>query len=124
MNDADLLAAQFAETKALFRDKIGGSGETLAQRLKSRGHKLPRTVRKSAAKLAAAEPMLAHPKLRLTQDMHALGKALSEVDSHLKSISISDQRKGWWLGVLGGMAFNLLLFGTFLVVIYVWRNPG
>ncbi len=104
-------------------EKLGGKGD-FAKNLKRRGRMFPKAIRKDIRTLMKAEPMLAHPKLRLTQDQVALSKAVDRVQAHVKAIDLADRRKGWLLGVLGGLAFNFLLFFTILVVIYVWRTGG
>ncbi|WP_154664361.1 hypothetical protein [Pseudodonghicola xiamenensis] len=123
------IALRIAEVSALMRAKLGaGSGRlgagggTLAAALRRASHRLPRRIRGQARLLARAEEKARHPKLCLTLDAVALGRAADEVAGYLKSIDLADRRKGWWLGMLGGLAFNVLAFVTLLVVILRWRG--
>ena len=38
-----------------------------------------------------------------------MAQATAALRDHLGAIDLADQRKGFWLGVLGSMAFNVLL---------------
>ncbi|MCV6586266.1 MAG: hypothetical protein OIF47_12080 [Marinibacterium sp.] len=116
MTRFDDLQTRFADTRILFREKIGGSRTSLGKGVSAKAHRLPRWARRRARALAAAEPLLAHPKLRLTLDVETLGREVDELQSYLRGIDLQDRRKGWWLGMLGGMVFNLLVFFALLVV--------
>jgi hypothetical protein len=83
---------------------------------------LPRRIYRQATKLARVEGMASHPKLRLTLDTPDLAKAAREVQEHLRSIDVVDRRKGWWLGALGALAFNILLFGALLLGFMMWQG--
>jgi len=113
---------RIAEIAALMRAKLGARGATMRAALRNGHHRLPRRVRGQARLLAEAERLADHPKLRLTLDAEALGKAAGAVEAHLKAIDLADRRKGWWLGMLGGMAFNILAFVALLIVVLRWRG--
>ncbi len=85
-------------------------------------NRLPRRIYNQALLLAKAEPLSVHPKLCLTLDAPALGEAAGDVQKYLKSIDLADQRKGWILGMLGGLAFNMILFVVVLVLVLYWRG--
>ncbi len=76
----------------------------------------------SVEALAEAETFATHPKLRFTLDATALTKAATGAQDHLNAIDLSDRRKGWWLGMLGGLAFNFLLATTLLIIVLIWRG--
>ncbi len=113
---------RIAEITALMHARVGGRGTTLHAVLRRARHRLPRRIRAQAARLAEAESFAAHPRLRLTLDAQALDKAASEVETHLNTIDLADRRKGWWLGMLGGLAFNMLAFLALLLAVLVWRD--
>lgn len=104
------------------RDRLGAGGGTLARGLAKSGHRLPRRVRAAARRLAEAEPLARHPRLRLTLNSGELGAAAREVTRHLDAIDLADRRKGWWLGMAAGMAFNLLLMVALLVAFLRWQG--
>lgn len=113
---------KIADTRHKMREKLGVSGKTLSASLRKGGRKLPRGVRAQARKLAEAESFADHPRLRLTLDPDALDKAAHRTTDHLDTVDPADQRLGWWLGVLGGLVFNLLVFAVIVIVILRWRG--
>ncbi|TDE41129.1 hypothetical protein [Antarcticimicrobium sediminis] len=113
---------RIAEIAELMRAKLGGRGTTLRAVLRKARPQLPRRIRSRAKLLAEAEPFAQHPQLRLTLDAGALERAASEVEAHLKAIDLADRRKGWWLGMLGGLAFNVLLLTAVLIALLRWRG--
>ena len=115
-------AGLIAATMILLREKLGVRGATLAAALHRARHSLPRHVYRRGLILAEAEPLADHPKLSLTLDAPALAAAAQDVRAHLDSIDLADRRKGWWLGMLGGLSFNLILFVALLIGVLVWRG--
>lgn len=113
---------QIARTVALLRAKLGVRGKTLAAALRRARHRMPRRIYRQAMKLAQVEDRASHPKLRLTLDGAALAGAARDVQAHLEAIDRADRRKGWWLGMLGGLAFNILLFGVLLLLFLLWQG--
>ncbi len=103
-------------------DKLGVGGADLRRTLARARHRLPRRIRAQARLLARAEPLAAHPRLRQTLDAAALQAAATQVTAYLQTIDPGERRKGWWLGLLGGLAFNLLLLGVLLLVLARWRG--
>ncbi len=119
--DADL-PSQIEHSLVLMRDKLGIRAADLRTAIARGRRRLPHGVRKSARQLAEAEPLLAHPRLRQTFDHGALAAAADRLIGHLDGIDVGDRRKGWWLGMLGGLAFNLLAFAALLIAVLVWRG--
>ncbi|SHF30385.1 hypothetical protein SAMN05444279_12636 [Ruegeria intermedia] len=111
-----------AQTIALLRKKLGTRGKTLAESVRRAKRRLPRHVYKQAMELARAEPMAAHPRLRLILDTPRLEKAAHEVQAHLRSISLADRRWGWFLDTLGALAFNLLALAVLVLIFLLWRG--
>lgn len=109
------------DIRTLLKEREHASGD-LAAALKLVRRRLPRRVYKQGMKLAGALPLLEHPKLRQTVDQKPLRGAAREVKAHLKEIDVADRRKGFWLGVLGSMAFSLLVVMILLVVVLRWRG--
>lgn len=116
------IETRIAEIAALMHAKLGVRGASLRAALRRARRLLPRRIRAQLRLLAEAEAFVHHPKLRLTLDVPALTKAAGEVEAHLNAIDLADRRKGWWLGMLGGMAFNVLAFCGLLVVVLRWRG--
>lgn len=122
MTDPARIETRIEETAALLRDKLGARGHTLGAVLARARHRLPRRIRAQARLLAEAERFAHHPRLRFTLDAARLDKAAAEVGAHLKSIDLGDRRKGWWLGLLGGLAFNMLAWFGLLIGVLLWRG--
>ena len=116
MNGADQIETDISRTADLLGEKLGARGRDLSAALAKARHRMPRRIYRQASRLAKAEPLAGHPKLRLTLDAEGLHAAASEVQAHLTAIDLADRRKGWWLGMLGGMAFNLLAALTLFIV--------
>ena len=107
---------------AELRAKLGVRGKDLAGALGKAKHRLPRRIYQQAMTLVAAEPLAGHPKLPQTLDSAALSAAATEVRAHLEAIDLADRRKGWWLGALGGLSFNLILMAVLLLGFLIWRD--
>lgn len=122
MAEQIIVEQQIAKTIQMLRAKLGVRGKTLSAALRKARHRLPRGVYKKALLLAQVEDRAAHPKLRLTLDSPALADAAEKVQTYLDAINLADRRKGWLLGMLGGMAFNILLFGTLLLLFLLWQG--
>ena len=45
------------------------------------------------------------------------------VQKHLLGVDVADRRKGWWLGMAGAMAFNILLLATLIGLAIWWFEP-
>lgn len=113
---------RIAETIALLRAKLGVRDKTLTASVRHAKRRLPRRIYKKAMVLAQAEQMAAHPKLRLVLDNPKLIQASDDVQAHLSAINLADRRWGWFLGLLGGLAFNLLALAVLFLVVLLWRG--
>ena len=122
VGDTISIEAQIAQTAALLRHRLGTGGADLSRTLAKAKHRLPRRIYRQGQRLARAEAMSHHPKLRLTLDQTGLGQAAQEVQAHLTSIDLADRRKGWMLGVLGALSFNLILAFALLIAFLVWQG--
>ncbi|WP_170351282.1 MULTISPECIES: hypothetical protein [Ruegeria] len=119
MSEKTDIQTQIAQTVQLLRKKLGVRDKTLTASIRKAKRQLPRRIYKQALLLASAEPMAAHPKLRLVLDTPKLARASEEVQAHLSGINRADRRLGWFLGMLGGLAFNLIAL-TVLLLIFLW----
>lgn len=122
MTDQDTIRADIDQSLALLRAKLGIRAKTADQTLIKARRLLPGGPYAALKSLADAEPFLDHPKLRLTLDTEALKRAARDVQAHLEAIDAADRRKGWWLGMLGGLSFNLIAMFVLLLVVLVWRG--
>ena len=122
MTETDAIRTEIRQTLDLLRTKLGVRG-TSAERALSRSKRLlPSWAQGALAELARAEQVLDHPRLSLTLDRAALSRSARELRAHLKTIDVADRRKGWWLGMLGGLSFNLIAFTALLIGVLVWRG--
>ncbi len=121
LQDAEI-QNRIAETVALLRVKLGVRDKTLEASIHRAKRRLPRRVFRQAMVLARAEKMAAHPRLRQVLDTPKLLKASDDVQLHLTAINLADRRWGWFLGMLGGLAFNLLALAVLVLVFLGWRG--
>jgi len=122
MSENTDIQSQIAQTLRLMRKKLGMRDKTLTASVRKAKRRMPRRVYKQAMLLANAEQMAAHPKLRLALDTPRLVQASEDVQSYLGGINLADRRWGWFLGMLGGLAFNLLAFAVLALVFLRWRG--
>ena len=113
---------QIQAIMALLREKLGVRGADLNAALRRARFRVPRKVYRQGMDLVRAAPLAGHPKLNLTLDQTALSASASGVQAHLLSIDVADRRKGWLLGMLGSLSFNLILTFVLLMVVLNWRG--
>ncbi|WP_377186403.1 hypothetical protein [Ruegeria meonggei] len=122
MSENNEIQTQIADTVQLLRKKLGMRDKTLTASVRKAKRQLPRRIYKQAMLLANSEQMAAHPKLRLVLDTPKLVRASEEVQAHLGGINRADRRMGRFLGMLGGLAFNLLALLALLLVVLWWQG--
>ncbi|WP_170761998.1 hypothetical protein [Ruegeria lacuscaerulensis] len=122
MSENTDIQSQIAQTVQLLRKKLGVRDKTLTASVRKAKRRLPRRIYKQAMMLANAEQMAAHPKLRLVLDTPKLIQASEDVQAHLSRINLADRRWGWFLGMLGGLAFNLLALAVLLLIFLRWQG--
>lgn len=110
------------ELCTLFDEKLSLRRGTLQTRLNRAGRRLPARIRAQAQLVAEAETLADHPKLALRIDQVRVARAHAEVRAHLRSIDPADRRRGAILGLLGGLAFNLLLLAGLTLAFLRWRG--
>ena len=115
------LPARLSDLGQLLSDKLGVSGD-LSARLERGARQMPRKLRSDARLLQAAEKMIDNPRLAMILDDPRYARAADAIEAHLSTIDMADRRKGYWLGVLGGLAFNLLAaLVLFLVALRIFE---
>ncbi len=117
------------DIEALAEDLEVRMGETLgltrgdfAARVARAGRLLPRAVRRDAKELGAALELAAHPKLRRRVDEEATQAAYQRVRAHLDTVDPKARRTNFVLGILAGLAFNILLAVGLLLAFLHWRG--
>lgn len=107
---------------ALLKEKFRIDTEDLSAGLKKAGRRLPRAIHKAGAVVVDAQVRVGHPKLARLADGDAVQRAFARVETYLDAVDVKDRRKGAILGVLGVIAFNLIVvFVIFMAVLY-WRG--
>ncbi len=115
------IAEEIAEIRDLLKTREQASG-ALSVALKKARRRLPRRVYNQGMLLAKAEPLMDHPKLRLTLDEPALRKSAGEVSAYLKSVDLAERRKTRALTILGSMAFSVLVVIGLAITVMRWRG--
>ncbi|WP_188476089.1 hypothetical protein [Primorskyibacter flagellatus] len=115
---------QRRKTEALlaFRKAFGGDPKALEPALRRAGRRLPRRARKAGARLVGAEQMLGNPKLQQQVDAKQVNRDFDRLIAGVSGVDMKDRRKGWVLGALASLAFNLLLLFTLFVLFARWRG--
>jgi hypothetical protein len=122
MTEADDIRARLDALQEKLRAVHGIRGRDLSHALRRARTKLPRHVRKLAAPLAQAEPMLGNPGLERTLDFTALKKAHDAIDAHLDSVNVADIRKGRLLAMAGLVSFYVIFVAVCFVLWMVWAE--
>ena len=107
---------------ALLADKLSLRRGNLGDRLRRAGRRLPARIRAQAQIVAEAEALSLHPRLARRIDRQAVSRAFAEVRDHLGAIDPGYLRRGALLGMLAGLAFNMLLFTALALVFLRWRG--
>lgn len=122
MSAPDELDQRIEGITQLLRDRLKLGGRDSEAALSKARRRLPRQLRRHADRLAGAVGLLAHPKLRQTLDHAALEQSAGALFDYLSAIDLADRRKGFWLGILGSIAFGVLSVFAMTVVVLVWRG--
>lgn len=117
----DALLAKLDEIDALMAERLRVRGRTLADKVRKAGRLLPRAVSREAAYLAETQQFAQAPKLARRIDETRVETAYRIVAEHLKTVDPFERRKDRILGILGIVAFNILLFGG-LLIYYLWSQ--
>jgi hypothetical protein len=122
MTESNDLTHTVADLQGLLAEKLGLRKGGFDARMRRAGRRLPRRIHRDARVIGKAMELGAHPKLRRRIDTAAVAAAHRRMRLHLKAIDPRDRRRGFMLGMLGGLAFNLLAAGALLVALLNWRG--
>lgn len=116
------IGALAQELETLLGDKLGLRKGAFPVRVKRAGRRLPQWVHREAAVINEALMFETHAKLRRRIDGARVKAAHDRVRQHLKAIDPADRRLGLILGMLGTLAFNLLLFAALALGFLRWQG--
>lgn len=106
----------------LINDRLGVNAKTFPTAFQKVRRRLPRKIQLQGDVFVKGLAQMGHPRLRQTVDMSRLEIAENAIREYLESIDVADRRKGWWLNLLGGIAFNVLAVIAILLIFLVWRG--
>ena len=121
---ANLTLPEMTDKLALMmREKMGvRSGKTFAGKMRIAGRLLPRNLRREAKFLIDTQARTAHPKLQKQVDMTRARAAFVQIEKHLAAIDTADQWKGYVLGIVAPLAFNVLLIFAAVITYLVYTD--
>ena len=102
--------------------KFSFEADGLQKAMRKVGRRVPKALHRQAAVLIEAEQLAGHPKIRLGLDAEKVAAAEAGLRAGLEAVDPADRRKGFVLGLLGGLAFNLIAAFVLLVVFLKWRG--
>lgn len=114
--------AKIARLQEMLGDRLGLTSGDLARRTRRAGRRLPVSVRAGLTRIAAAQEMARHPKLAARLDLNAFERDYRLAMVTLAAMDPAVRRRRFWLGLIGGMVFNLLIFAG--LVLWVLRLRG
>lgn len=122
MDDAGELRKAVLRLEKLLAARFGVETGPLALRAARVGRRLPRGVRRDLALVGEAAQLAGHPRLGVLHDRAAVMAAAERARARLEAEDVADRRKGLVLGVLAGLAFNLMLLVVGLLWLLRWRG--
>lgn len=124
METAETIAARASRIEAGLQQAFGVRAGSLNKALKRTGRRLPRRLHAEAAHVIEAQGLGGNPKLMRQVDGAMLDRAEEVVLAYLDTIDRSDRRKGMWLGLVGVIAFNLLLVIVGFLLWMIWSGQA
>ncbi|WP_372612302.1 hypothetical protein [Aquicoccus sp.] len=116
------IGARARELEALLEEKLGLRKGAFPARVKRAGRQIPKWVHREAAVINEALTLNSHPKLRHRIDPARVQSAHDRIRQYLNGIDPADRRLGLILGMLGALAFNLLLFAVLVLGFLRWQG--
>jgi len=110
------------DLEARLGEKLGLKRGPLEKRVRKAGRRLPRRVHRDAGVIGKAMQLADHPKLRRRVDRKQVDNAHQRIVEHLGKIDPKERRIHFALGVLSGLAFNILLLIALVIVFLKWRG--
>jgi hypothetical protein len=106
----------------LLEERLGLGGKGLAAKLKRAGRLLPRKVRDAGKQLAVSAQKAQNPKLLGQIDMGDVTEAYDVCLKHLIAIDPIDRKRGYLAGMIGSVAFGVLVLMIAIAVFLSWRG--
>lgn len=122
MSESSDISRLAADIDTRLEKRFGQRRGARLRRLRRATGGVPRRIARDAALIGEAQTLDAHPKLRKRVDRAAVAAAHDRILHHLDQTDPSEQRKGFWLGVLGSLAFNILAIVALVIVVLKWRG--
>ncbi|MGB0799785.1 MAG: hypothetical protein ACPGRD_10755, partial [Planktomarina sp.] len=72
--------------------------------------------------LAQAEAHMGHPKLSRQADLGKVQQAHADLLPYLKTVDLTHRRTTKIIGIIGSIAFNLLILGAIIAAFLYWRS--
>lgn len=116
------LTRQIEDVRRLMVGRLRMHGASLEDQARQAKRLLPRALVREAHYLAQAETLSRSPKLARMIDHKKARGARDRLTAHLMTVDPKERRKDWILGILGGLAFNLLLIGALAIIWLRWRG--
>ncbi|MCE0505129.1 hypothetical protein LR948_07180 [Roseivivax sp. GX 12232] len=116
------LEKMVARLERLLEAKFGASRGPLRRRIAAPGRLLPGKVRRDLDQVERAWSLAGHPKLGRQIDLPQTLAAGARAEDWLKTVDVRDRRIGRLLGLLGGLAFNLILLFALVLAVLLWRG--
>jgi len=120
--DQDALTQQIEEVRRLMAERFRLRGATLEDQVRRARRLLPRALIREARYLARAETLMRNPKLARMVDAEKTRGAHDRLAAYLMTVDPKERRKDQVLGILGGLAFNLLLISALAIIWLRWRG--
>ncbi|MCA3437536.1 MAG: hypothetical protein LW703_06340 [Rhodobacter sp.] len=118
-----LTIQQMADRVAqLLKERLGLGGKGLAAKMKRAGRLLPRKVRDAGKQLAVSAQKAQNPKLLGQIDMGEVTEAYDVCLKHLIAIDPVDRKRGLLAGMIGSVAFGVLVLMIAIAVLLAWRG--
>ena len=114
--------ASAARITAAMHTAYGGRGKSLTSSLRRAGRLMTKYLHAQAQQIVDAQKLGGNPRLLCRLDAAALANAERLLLDHLKAVDAADRRKGVILGILGVIAFNLLVVATGFIIWLVWAG--
>lgn len=118
----DEITSRTEEVRRLLHERLRIGGRSLDAQLPRARRVLPRAVMREARYLAQAAALAGNPKLLRMIDDTKLARAHVIVVDHLKTIDPGYQRRTRILNTTGIIALNLLIIGSALIGVLIWRG--
>lgn len=122
MIEPDDIDRKARRLQALLKMKFRIEADNLRQAMAQAGRRLPKRVHRAAELICQAQRLAGNPKLARMVDAQAIERAFSKVEWHLEQIDVRDRRIGAVLGMLGALAFNMILVVLLVLAVLYWRQ--